>query len=42
MIESKAASGLLITYINRLSDYFFVLARYLNFLEEIQEPEWQK
>jgi len=28
-------------YINRLSDYFFVLARYLNFKEGIEEKIWK-
>ena len=27
-------------YLNRLSDYFFVLARYLNFSEQIEETKW--
>jgi cob(I)alamin adenosyltransferase len=31
-----------IQYLNRLSDYFFVLARYLGFLENISEHAWQK
>lgn len=29
-----------LTYLNRLSDYFFVLARYLNFSEQINEVKW--
>jgi cob(I)alamin adenosyltransferase len=32
----------LLAYINRVSDYFFVLARYLNHLNAIAEPEWEK
>ncbi len=32
----------LITYINRVSDYFFVLARHLNHLDGVTEPEWEK
>lgn len=32
----------LIAFINRVSDYFFVLARYLNYLEGVSEPEWEK
>lgn len=32
----------IITYLNRLSDYFFVLARYLNHLEGIQDQLWKK
>jgi cob(I)alamin adenosyltransferase len=29
-------------YINRLSDFFFVLARHINRLTGITEPEWEK
>lgn len=29
-------------YINRLSDYLFILARYENFREKINEKEWKK
>lgn len=36
------APDLLIAYINRVSDYFFVLARYLNHLAGVAEPEWEK
>lgn len=28
-------------YLNRLSDYFFVLARYINFKFDISEPIWK-
>lgn len=31
---------LIITYINRLSDYFFVLARYIGHTRQIQEIPW--
>ncbi len=31
---------ILIQYFNRLSDYLFVLARYVNFIKQIQEIEW--
>jgi cob(I)alamin adenosyltransferase len=31
---------LVIQYVNRLSDYFFVLARYLNHHLGIEEPIW--
>ncbi len=30
-----------VVYLNRLSDYFFVLARYYNFLEKVEEPIWK-
>jgi len=42
MIAAGVREPLLIAYINRLSDYFFVLARYLNHLNGIAEPEWEK
>lgn len=32
----------LIRYINRLSDYLFILARYFNFINGIEEIIWQK
>jgi cob(I)alamin adenosyltransferase len=32
----------IITYLNRLSDYFFVLARYLNHLSGVQDQLWKK
>jgi cob(I)alamin adenosyltransferase len=33
--------GILI-FINRLSDYLFVLARYINFQEKLEETVWEK
>jgi len=30
----------ILCYLNRLSDYFFVLARYFNFIQGIQDIEW--
>jgi cob(I)alamin adenosyltransferase len=42
MLASPSTAPLLIAYINRLSDYFFVLARYLNHLSGTAEPEWEK
>ena len=42
MVASGDTPELLITYINRVSDYFFVLARYLNHLTQTAEPEWEK
>jgi cob(I)alamin adenosyltransferase len=32
----------MITYLNRLSDYFFVLARYLNYLSGVKDQLWKK
>ena len=31
----------LLAYINRLSDYFFILSRYLNNIEKVAEKIWQ-
>lgn len=42
MLEIENPSPILLAFINRLSDYFFVLARYFNRLEGVDEPEWQK
>jgi cob(I)alamin adenosyltransferase len=30
----------ILCYLNRLSDYFFVLARYCNFIQDIEDIEW--
>ena len=32
----------IIIYLNRLSDYFFVLAKKLNFIDGIEEKIWSK
>jgi cob(I)alamin adenosyltransferase len=42
MVEAGDTPELLVSYINRVSDYFFVLARYLNHLTQTAEPEWEK
>ena len=34
--------GSILVYINRLSDYLFVLARYINFQEEVEEMVWKR
>ena len=39
--ESRELSGVLI-YLNRLLDYLFVLARYLNHLAGIKDILWEK
>lgn len=41
MIESQASETAL-RFINRLSDYMFVLARYIAFLQNEQEIEWER
>ncbi len=38
--EPESAAEIHIQYLNRLSDYFFVLARHLNRLLSIDEPIW--
>ena len=35
----EAAPEFYIKYLNRLSDFFFVAARYVNFLDKIEETE---
>ena len=39
--EKNISPGVLI-YINRLSDYLFTLARYINFRQEIKENIWKR
>lgn len=40
--ETSYVDPLLIKYINRLSDYLFILSRYLNFKQGISEIVWDK
>lgn len=39
---SEPVPPFLLAYVNRLSDYFYVLALRLNFLQETEEILWQK
>lgn len=39
---SESVPPFLLAYVNRLSDYFYVLALRLNFLQETEEILWQK
>ncbi len=39
---SEENGGALLTYINRLSDYLFVLARYCNFLAGVDDQPWNQ
>lgn len=39
--ETSPVDKTLLAYINRLSDYFFVLSRYLNFIENVAEKTWE-
>jgi cob(I)alamin adenosyltransferase len=38
--DYKALSSIFITYLNRLSDYLFVLARKLSFDLKAEEKKW--
>ena len=40
--ESPAGLGAIIIFLNRLSDYLFVLARYCNRVAGVPEVEWKK
>ena len=39
---TTSAQLLVRTFLNRLSDYFFVLARFLNFRMRVNEPVWRQ
>lgn len=39
--ENEEVHPLIIPYLNRLSDYFFVLARYVGFKQQITEVAWK-
>ncbi len=39
--ETHAVDSIDLKYLNRLSDYFFVLARYFDFLEKSIETSWK-
>jgi cob(I)alamin adenosyltransferase len=39
--ETHAVDSIDLKYLNRLSDYFFVLARYFDFLENSTETSWK-
>ena len=41
LAQSEAVSPLVIKYLNRLSDYFFILGRFLNHQAGVAEIEWQ-
>lgn len=40
--ETEYVDPLLLSYINRLSDYLFILARYFNFMAGVDEITWHK
>lgn len=39
-LEQSTAFAQAVVYVNRLSDYFFVLARYLNHLDGVPDIQW--
>lgn len=41
LAQVEAISPLLVKYLNRLSDYFFILGRFLNHQAGVEEAEWQ-
>ncbi len=41
LTQLESVNQEIIIYLNRLSDYLFVLARYLNHLEDVQEVFWK-
>ena len=42
LAEQEYVDPLLIQYMNRLSDYLFILARYFNFMAGVDEITWHK
>lgn len=42
LAEKEYVDPLLLSYINRLSDYLFILARYFNFISGVEEITWHK
>lgn len=42
LMDSEYVDPLLLTYINRLSDYLFILARYFNHIAGVSEITWHK
>lgn len=40
--RESAVSPALLAYLNRLSDYLFIAARYLNFISGVEETVWRR
>ena len=42
LAEAEYVDPAVIRYVNRLSDYLFIAARYLNFMQGVEEIVWKK
>jgi cob(I)alamin adenosyltransferase len=42
LMQTDEFSKDILVYLNRLSDYFFILARHLSFRNDVEEIKWQK
>lgn len=42
LADKEYVDPLLIRYVNRLSDYLFILARYFNFMKGVEEITWHR
>ena len=42
LAEAEYVDPAVIGYVNRLSDYLFIAARYLNFIQGVEEIIWKK
>jgi cob(I)alamin adenosyltransferase len=42
LLQTDQFSKDILVYLNRLSDYFFTLARHLSFKNDVEEIKWQK
>jgi cob(I)alamin adenosyltransferase len=40
-IDEQDVEDLVIKYLNRLSDYLFVVARYVGYLQKAEEVQWK-
>lgn len=42
LAEQEYVDPMVLTYLNRLSDYLFIAARFMNFMQGIEEVTWKK
>ena len=42
LMQQEEVDGAIVTYLNRLSDLFFTMARYINYVEKKKEIKWIK